>query len=358
MKKILFLILIFALSNLDVRVNENLNVSLAFCNTAQASYAPVRDRICGSNKPIKCSAPIKNPYDAKFQGACSTHDYCYRFGYATYGYSKFRCDAAFIQEMNNICSNLDWVLLASAGLSFGACRAAAKVYYSAVVVGGASSFKKGRKQCRYMGLCPPGKFSTTGNLNNCKCPLNTRKVYTEKLSKSTAYCKGLADCPTGIFYTDGQFRGCRCHGGGGKIYSGIGNIQARCKGTAGIATCPKGKFSTTEKYRNCKCPGGQGKKRWGIGNMYGMCKGEINKRTCPKGKFSTTGKYRNCKCPGGKGKKRWGIGNMYGMCKGAVGKATCPGGKFKTTKKWRGCVCPSGKKKKYTNIFKSKAQCR
>ncbi len=357
MKKIILLMLIFVLSNIDVRINDNNKITLGFCNVAYASYQTIPDRLCGSNEPISCSAPIKNPYDAKFQGACSTHDYCYRFGYATYGYSRSRCDTRFLREMNNICFNVDWALVLSGGLSVPACRAAAKIYYGAVVAAGTSAFKKGRIKCRYKGLCHPGKFSTTGYFNNCKCPLNTRKVYTDKITKSTAYCKGLVDCPTGVFYTDGSYRGCRCHGNVGKKYSGPGDIRAKCKGAAGIATCPKGKFSTTGKFNNCKCPSNQGKKRWGVGNMFGMCKGASGQATCPKGRFSTLDKYRNCKCVGNTG-KRYSAGKIYATCRGRVNKATCPSGKFKTTKKWRGCICPSGTKKRYTNIFKSKARCR
>lgn len=357
MKIIFLVIFVFVLSEFDVRISENININFSFCKAAYATYKTVPDRLCGSRTAIKCSAPIKNPYDSKFQGACSSHDFCYRFGYATYGYSKSRCDYLFSKEMNNICVNVDWILIASGGLSVPACKAAAKIYYGAVVVGGASSFKKGRKKCRYKGFCPPGKFSTTGNLNNCKCPLNTRKVYTDKITKSTAYCNGLVDCPTGNFYTDGAYQGCRCHGNAAKNYKGPGNIQANCKGSAGIATCPKGKFSTTGKFYNCKCLGNEGKKRWGVGKMFGRCKGASGIATCPKGRFSTLDKFQNCKCAGNT-KKTYSVGSVYATCKGRANKATCPSGKFKTTKKWRGCICSGGKKKKYTNIFKSKARCK
>ncbi len=390
--KLIVTLFIFILSGLNF--SNNIHSNNFFYKTVQAERAT--DRLCGSGKPINCSAPIPNPYNSKFHGACAQHDYCYRFGHATYGYERRRCDIRFYKEMNNICTNIDWAMVATGGLSVSACLSASKIYAGAVIAAGASSFKKGRKKCNYKGFCPEGKFSTTGTHYKCTCPVNTKKIYTDKITNATAHCQGFAECPTGKFATDGAHRGCKCPGNKGKKRSGPGDLYAKCKGSAGIATCPKGKFSTTGKFYNCKCPGGKGKRRWGVGKVFGQCKGSYGIATCPTGKFKTIDKYRNCSCPKGTRKKRTGVFNenaqcvrqiscptgkfkttgkyhgcsckggkgkktfRYGkkLCKGSAGRAICPTGKFKTTGKFYNCSCRGGSNKKYSGIGKSHAMCR
>jgi hypothetical protein len=38
---------------------------------------------------------VEHPGADKFHAACAQHDYCYRYGYATYGRSKDDCDKRF-----------------------------------------------------------------------------------------------------------------------------------------------------------------------------------------------------------------------------------------------------------------------
>lgn len=111
---------------------------LAVCNSA-----PVRAQIeCLPSSPVDCSAsylkalaPPVALYSEIFDDACLKHDYCYRFGATTYGYSKAKCDDDFYKDMKDICDPDGWgwgIVLVSAGTSLVACQTAAAAFYAAV----------------------------------------------------------------------------------------------------------------------------------------------------------------------------------------------------------------------------------
>lgn len=275
------------------------------------------DPLCGSTEPIACSVyaelggirdPVRRFYSDKFHAACARHDYCYRYGHATYGRSKYDCDTQFFSHMREICQQIDWRTLVTPGYNNTECLAFADLFYGAVRTADAASksFKEGPLTCNYEDFCPPGKFETTGRLNNCKCPVG-HKVYTG-IAKETAYCSGYVKCPPGRFATTGQYRGCECPEGSEKDYLDPASAYAHCTGFR--VNCPSGTFNTTGTNRDCSCPDGSHKAYLDITKA---------KATCTK---------------------------------------TCPSGEFKTTGTYRGCACPEGKKKDYLDVFKYKAKCK
>jgi hypothetical protein len=87
------------------------------------------------------SEPTLLFYNEVFAPACRHHDYCYRSGYKTYGYTKDQCDRWFRERMLGNCG--DWALffvVATGGAGVIGCTAAAGTYYEAVTQFGGSSF--------------------------------------------------------------------------------------------------------------------------------------------------------------------------------------------------------------------------
>lgn len=113
---------------------------------------------------VECSMPFLvklltnvtgTTFNKVFEDACVIHDYCYRFGAATYNHSRLTCDNHLRTDMREICDpDSGWevgVAVVTAGISVGACRTAANTYYQAVRKGGKSAFvgKKQGKVCPY-----------------------------------------------------------------------------------------------------------------------------------------------------------------------------------------------------------------
>lgn len=75
----------------------------------------IRDVIGGKGEGLGCSIPplldklmfSRGPKDAplslQFRQACVRHDYCYRHGWATYGYKQADCDFALQQDAYRVC---------------------------------------------------------------------------------------------------------------------------------------------------------------------------------------------------------------------------------------------------------------
>jgi hypothetical protein len=283
-----------------------------------AAESPV-DPLCGSSDILSCSVyavigdvrdPARKIYSDKFHAACAYHDWCYRFGYATYGRSKEACDKMFLAQMENICEQIDWRTVLEPGISAAECRTAAKTFYGAVTLSekAAAAFQKGTTQCQYDGFCPPGKFETTGFLHGCTCPPGHNKVYTG-VAKETAYCSGTVACPAGRFSTTGQYRGCYCPERSPKEYETLtGNAYAQCKGLH--AACPGGEFGTTGTWRDCDCPAGSHKVYLDLLKVNARCT-----TTCPSGEFKTTGTYKGCACPPGTNKKYLDVLKYKARCK-------------------------------------------
>jgi hypothetical protein len=329
-------------------------ILISFCIAAPATAAT--DPLCGSTESISCSSyavfgsvrdSIRKIYNDKFHAACAFHDYCYRYGYATYGRSKAQCDTIFLQHMQESCK---WYDLTGEPIT---CGSAADAFYAAVAASpqAAKAFQKGTQKCQYEGFCPPGKFDTTGWLHNCKCAVG-HKNYTGKLGgwfKESAYCTG-SPCPRGRFSTTGEYRGCACPTGSKKEYLDPASAYAHCTGYN--AACPNDKFGTMGANYACSCPPGSQKEYLDPAKAWAICT-----RPCPAGRFETTGVYRNCSCPQGSKKDYSGIGSSHAECTGQT--LTCPSGKFDTTGKYHNCKCPDGKKKDYDEwSLKKYARCK
>jgi len=289
---------------------------LVFWSVSVLTQAAV-DPLCGTTAPIACSTyavagevrdPLRRFYSDKFHAACAMHDYCYRYGRATYGRSKDECDTRFLLHMREICDQIDWRTIVTPGYNASECKTVADIFYAAVRASDAArkAYQTGPLTCEYEGFCPPGKFETTGQLNNCKCPVG-HKVHTG-IAKETAYCTGSVDCPPGRFATTGQYRGCECPAGSEKKYLDPASAYAQCSGHR--VDCPTGTFNTTGTLRDCSCPSGSHKAYLDIAKIKATCT-----KSCPSGEFATTGTYRDCACPDGKRKDYSGLFKSKARCK-------------------------------------------
>jgi len=102
---------------------------------------------CGAGQPVGCSIPevivdisrYHEEFSDRFHPSCVRHDYCYRHGYATYGYDQRYCDERFYADMQAQCGGGSMVIKTLESLADvdkiadGAkCRFAADQFYEAV----------------------------------------------------------------------------------------------------------------------------------------------------------------------------------------------------------------------------------
>lgn len=101
----------------------------------------VQSANCDFTEAVDCSDPWllripfphQNYYREKFAPACVRHDLCYRYGYATYGFSRTQCDDTMYQHMQKVCSETSTVAnVVTAGGAEAACEAAALSFYRGV----------------------------------------------------------------------------------------------------------------------------------------------------------------------------------------------------------------------------------
>lgn len=117
---------------------------------------------CGAGIAVGCSVPLElivasdfhAEYAKRFENICAEHDFCYRHGFATYGFDRETCDAMFAAAMRAECAP-DWSL---AGVwkveSVADCELAAEQMYTAVRRFGEKHFRTSTSTyCEYDG--PP-----------------------------------------------------------------------------------------------------------------------------------------------------------------------------------------------------------
>ena len=92
-----------------------------------AAAPPANQDLCGSS--------YFNVPELWFTPACANHDRCYG---AHQG--KAACDTAFLNDMLAICAKLPSSGSVNANFTRASCRAAARLYYKGVVVGGGFSY--------------------------------------------------------------------------------------------------------------------------------------------------------------------------------------------------------------------------
>ncbi len=117
---------------------------------------------CGDGIPVGCSVPLElivasdfhAEYANRFERACAEHDFCYRHGFATYGFDRETCDATFAAAMRAECApgwSLSGVLKVE---SVADCQLAAEQMYTAVRRFGEKHFRTASSTyCEYDG--PP-----------------------------------------------------------------------------------------------------------------------------------------------------------------------------------------------------------
>lgn len=123
-------------------------------------WKPVRNP-CDQGEAFGCSIPravtllseFHDEYRARFDASCRQHDFCYRFGFQTYGIERTECDADFLQRMRDQCRGtlqIDPIELAE-------CMAAAQHLHDTVVRFGEKAFRRETgTYCEYAG--PPSAF--------------------------------------------------------------------------------------------------------------------------------------------------------------------------------------------------------
>ena len=139
---------------------------------------------CLPRSAVTCStdwlqvAPPVAAYSQIFQDACVLHDYCYRFGKATYGYSQKKCDDFFLDDALDTCSDTTVWDVATLGTTKVACAGAAHAFYGAARAFGKGPFQEQGTLCDYeavTGKRPiPGPGDKRENLD-MRSPGQTRK---------------------------------------------------------------------------------------------------------------------------------------------------------------------------------------
>ena len=130
-----------------------------------ASYQPspdIRAVIGGRGEGLDCSIPtilealmfdaspgVESPISLQFRQACVFHDYCYRHGYATYGYAQADCDSILLQQAFRTCVQIyeaGYILSGQTyarGSTTSKCQSRAREVLLGVRLGGVGSFKAG-----------------------------------------------------------------------------------------------------------------------------------------------------------------------------------------------------------------------
>ena len=107
-----------------------------------------RSAVTCSTDWLQVSPPVA-AYSQVFQDACVLHDYCYRFGHATYGYSQKDCDDYFLDDASDICDDTTFWDVATLGLTKLACHNAKLAFYSAARAFGKGPFQERGTVCDY-----------------------------------------------------------------------------------------------------------------------------------------------------------------------------------------------------------------
>lgn len=113
----------------------------------------------GSGRGLNCSIPPlagpaferekdHAPVSLRFRQACVMHDFCYRHGYATYGYSQADCDTMLQESAYRLCRQINDPNKSKVSESsqasddaFADCETQAKKVLLGVVLGGAGSYQ-------------------------------------------------------------------------------------------------------------------------------------------------------------------------------------------------------------------------
>ena len=101
---------------------------------AQATPAPPTTTTAPAKQDL-CGSSYFNVQELWFTPACANHDRCYG---AHQG--KAACDTAFLNDMLDICAKLPSSGSVNANFTRASCRAAARLYYKGVVIGGGFSY--------------------------------------------------------------------------------------------------------------------------------------------------------------------------------------------------------------------------
>jgi hypothetical protein len=143
--------------------------------TTVASFPPsadIRAVVGGKGEGLDCSIPwllqklmfspladADSAVSLQFRQSCVTHDYCYRHGAATYGYSQADCDFNLLEHAFRTCIqiyDLGWILFPhsyAGDKTIEICRSRAREVLLGVRIGGQSSFKP-REESSYFEFDP------------------------------------------------------------------------------------------------------------------------------------------------------------------------------------------------------------
>ena len=114
---------------------------------------------CDDDRPLGCSvhpavkavSEMHAEYTRELREPCTQHDYCYRYGYQTYGFERDDCDARFLEEMQAYCNIEHKIDI----IERSECLSIASQMHSAVSGFGEEYFRKDA-YCEYAG--PPAQL--------------------------------------------------------------------------------------------------------------------------------------------------------------------------------------------------------
>lgn len=126
---------------------------------SQISSVAFAEDSCDFTTEVDCSNPmfvkhvlplLANHYDDLFSRYCVKHDYCYRYGFKTYGLSKSYCDNQFCDSLKKECEGNTLKDYLTFGATKATCISASNAYCLAVKQFGDDAFKgKDGRECHY-----------------------------------------------------------------------------------------------------------------------------------------------------------------------------------------------------------------
>lgn len=133
--------------------------------------------------------------DGIFDSACNSHNRCYTYGDATYGYSRNHCDSEFYDRMTRKCrDNLYFLDI----LTLGGCEAAAGSLYGVVRQLGEDAYMSSEQGecCEFDVDVSKSRFSMMGGFELAYLPANTAQC---KISPELEKVHAVPDNETSVY---------------------------------------------------------------------------------------------------------------------------------------------------------------
>lgn len=141
----------------------------------------------------------EEPISLQMRQACIAHDYCYRHGAATYGFSQEDCDYALLDEAQRLC----WFLVGGEKFDQEKCRTQAKKVLLGVRIGGNSSFARidipETKTLRQDNAANANELNSSTYFEYAPYPYNSKSYHAYRLAELPARCEQSKGRNNGLY---------------------------------------------------------------------------------------------------------------------------------------------------------------